>query len=75
MGKTNEKLEFLFIALFLTAMLVGAVLQTTLLDFSIKGLLKNLLEIQGNLLMTHGGSDWIRLDQIGSDWIRLDQMT
>jgi hypothetical protein len=55
-------------------MLVGAVLQTTLLDFSFKGLLKNLLEIQGNLQMTQGGLDWIRLDQIGSDWIRLDQM-
>ena len=33
---------------FLTVMLVGAVLQTTLLDF--KGLLKYLLEIQGSLM-------------------------
>ena len=59
----------------MTAMLVKAVLQTPLLNFSFKGLIKNLLEIQGNLQMTQGGLDWIRLDQIGSDWIRLDQMT
>ena len=39
---------------FLTAMLAGAVLQTTLLDSRIQGLLKNLLE------MHWIGSNWIR---------------
>ena len=48
---------------FLTAMLVGGVLQTTLLDFSFKGLLKNLLEIHWI------GSDNFKLDQRGSERI------
>ena len=67
----------------LTAMLVRAVLQTTLLDF--KGLLKYLLEIQGSLMFDkiyskeayktlRIGSFWIILDQIGSYWIILDRI-
>ena len=67
-------------------MLVGAVLQTTLLDF--KGLLKYLLQIQRKLvkplkldqtgsywiILDHIRSDWIGSDRIGSDWIRLNRI-
>ena len=72
--------------LFLTAMLVGAVLQTALLDFSLRfsqigsdldqigSDWIRLGQIRSNWIrLDQIGSDWIRLDQIGSDWIRLDQ--